>query len=185
MNKTKIYLYSLLMAAASLNIGCMSTVTDHARSAYNSASRALNNNKPTATDALYSQVKQEDRDHVTQLNHELRVTEQQHVLARLEKQRDELQRERSKVNDEMLKYLTREKAHKVELAKLEAIDRNQLGDKITNIELIADTHVDTLKVQQKRLQLESEVSILDVRIDKLQTQIDTEKNKLNTLASNE
>jgi len=185
MNKKKLYIYSLLAVASTFNIGCMSTVTDHARTAYNSAHRALKSNNTSDTDALFAQVKAEDRDRVTQLDHDLKVTEQARVLSRLEKDRDDLQRERSSVNDSMLKYLTKEKTLKLQLAKLEAIDRNQLGDKITNIENIADTHVDTLKVQQKRLQLESEVSILDIRITKINSEIDTQQNKLQLIASNE
>lgn len=185
MNKIKLYVHSILLAAAALNVGCMSTVTNHAKSAYNSTVRAINSNDTSATDALYSQVKQEDRERVARLDHELKVTEQSRVLSRLERDRDDLQRERSRVNDDMLKYYSKEKQYRVQLAKLEAIDRNQLGDKITNIENIADTHVDALKVQQKRLQLESEVTILDVKIDKIKIEIESQQGKLNLLANNE
>ena len=109
------------------------------------------------------------------------MSEQTKHLASLESERDDLQRERSRTNARRTELLTKEKQHRVELAKLEAIDRNRLGDKITNIELIADTHVDALEVQQKRLQLDSEVSILDVKIEQIKQQIKTQQDKIDQL----
>jgi len=82
-----------------------------------------------------------------------------------------------------LKYLAEEKTYRVHLAKLEAIDRNKLGDKITNIESITDVHLDAIKVQQKRLKLDSKVSILDVQIEKLDTDVKSQEEKVEQLLS--
>ena len=165
-----------------LNIGCVSTMESHARSAYNNVKRGLSSKPGSAeTDALYAQVRAEDQQTVQRLRHELEVSEQTKHLAELESERDDLQRERSRTNAKRTELLTKEKQHRVELAKLEAIDRNRLGDKITNIELIADTHVDALEVQQKRLQLDSEVSILDVKIEQIKEQIQTQQDKIDQL----
>lgn len=187
MNRLKIYITSLMLAAATMNIGCVSTVSTHAKSAYNDITRSLQG-KPgmsnPETDALYSQVKQEDQAAVQKLRHDLQITEETSILASLERKRDDLQRERSRINDKRIETLANEKSIRVELAKLEAIDRNQLGDKITNIEKIADTHVDALEIQQKRLQLDSEVGILDVKISKIQQEIDLQQNKIDGLNSN-
>lgn len=176
-----------MLAAATMNIGCVSTVSTHAKSAYNDITRSLQG-KPgmsnPETDALYSQVKQEDQAAVQKLRHDLQITEETSILASLERKRDDLQRERSRINDKRIETLANEKSIRVELAKLEAIDRNQLGDKITNIEKIADTHVDALEIQQKRLQLDSEVGILDVKISKIQQEIDLQQNKIDGLNSN-
>jgi hypothetical protein len=183
MNKSKLYLYSLLAAASMLNIGCVSSVTDGLNSAYYNAERTLNKigGKDKQTDSLYSQVNQQDKQAIDNLNHELEVTKLQQQLASLEKQRDDLQRDRSRVNAKRMDLLTREKTYRVKLAKLEAIDRNQLGDKITNIELIADTHVDALEVQQKRLQLDGDVSILDVKISGVEKDIKQQQGKIDEL----
>lgn len=182
MNRLKIYLTCLLTSACMLNIGCVSTMESHARSAYNNVKRGLASKPGSAeTDALYAQVRAEDQQTVQQLRHELEVSEQTKHLAELESERDDLQRERSRTNAKRTELLTKEKQHRVELAKLEAIDRNRLGDKITNIELIADTHVDALEVQQKRLQLDSEVSILDVKIEQIKEQIKTQQDKIDQL----
>jgi hypothetical protein len=81
--------------------------------------------------------------------------------------------------------LAKEQEHRVELAKLEAIDKNKLGDRIENIERIADIHVDALELQQKRLQLDSEVSILDIKIDELQVNIDKQNDIINNLKNND
>jgi cell division protein FtsL len=56
---------------------------------------------------------------------------------------------------------------------------------VTNIERIADTHVDALEVQQKRLQLDSEVSILDIKIAEKQTAIDKQTEQINNLKSDD
>lgn len=174
MNKTKLYITSLFLAAAILNVGCMSTVSN----TFDSAKRSLSFEKQPESIALYSQVKDEDKVMVTELDHEVAVTKELKTLAALEEQHDKIQRERSETNNDMLELLVKEKQYRVQVAKLEAVDRNQLGDKITNIESIAETHVDALKVQQKRLKLESEVAIMDVKLSKLKEQINVQKEKI-------
>lgn len=174
MNKNKLYITSLFLAAAILNVGCMSTVS----STFDSAKRSLTFEKQPESIALYSQVKDEDKAMVTELDHEVAVTKELKTLAALEEQHDKIQRERSETNNDMLELLVKEKQYRVQVAKLEAVDRNQLGDKITNIESIAETHVDALKVQQKRLKLESEVAIMDVKLGKLKEQINVQKEKI-------
>jgi len=182
MNKTKIYIYSLLIAATSLNIGCVSTMSDGMSDAYNSIKSPFNSkNTPAGTDALYAQVNQQDKERVDQLQHELEVTKQTRVLASLTNKRDNLQQKRSSLNDKRMKIYAQEKNYRVDLAKLEAIDKNKLGDKITNIEAIADVHVDALETQQKRLKLDSEIGVLDVHIEKLQNEIDTQQIKIDNL----
>lgn len=182
MNRLKIYLTCLLTTASMLNIGCVSSVTDHARSAYKSVKREIQGRPGTSEiDALYAQVRPEDRHKVNNLNHTLEVTRETEKLTELENSRDSLQRDRSKVNAKCVDYLARETECRVELAKLEAIDRNRLGDRVTNIERIADMHVDALEAQQKRLQFESEVSILDIKIAELQSEITKQKEHINNL----
>lgn len=180
MNKIKIQLISLIIAAATLNVGCMSSVTSSVGSAYRGAKNKFSS-KDTETDALYAQVNDADKQTVTALRHELEVTEATRELAKLEKSRDDLQQDRSAANTKKMDYLTREQTYRVKLAKLEAIDRNALGDKVTNIESITDTHLDALEIQQKRLKMESEVSILDVKIAKIKEEIDAQKKKIATL----
>ena len=58
---------------------------------------------------------------------------------------------------------------------------HKLGDKITNIEAIADVHVDALETQQKRLKLDSDIKVLDVHIEKLNQEIDSQQQKIDTL----
>lgn len=179
MNKTKLTILALLAAASALNIGCMSSVS----TAYDKARDTLTGNQAPKPVALYAQVPDADKQQIAALNHDLQVTEEEKILAKMERERDDLQQERSDYNADRLDYLAQEKAYRVHLAKLEAVDRNQLGDKITNIESITDTHLDAIKVQQKRLKLDSKVSILDVQIKKIEEQITGQKNKISTLAN--
>lgn len=176
MNRLKIYLTCLLTSACMLNIGCVSTVSDHARSAYKNVKRELAGRPGSAeTDALYAQVRREDQSQINRLNYELEMSKENETLAKLERERDDLQRDRSRVNAKRTELLAEEKELRIELAKLEAIERNRLGDRVKNIENIADIHVDALEVQQKRLQLDSEVSILDIKIDKTQLEINQQQ----------
>jgi hypothetical protein len=169
-----------------LNIGCVSTVSDHAKSAYRNVKRGLSTGPgSTDTDALYAQVRVDDQRTVNNLSHELDVTREAEKLAKLEKQRDDLRRERSRTNANRVEVLMKEQKHRVELAKLEAIDRARLGDRIDNIERMADIHVDALELQQKRLQLDSEVSILDIKIDELQTSINKQQQTIDNLKNND
>ena len=179
MNKSKISLFALLSALAFFNVGCVSSVGD----AYSKAKRSLTSNKAPEATALYAQVPDKDKEEVAALDHDLQVTKERKVLADLENDREDLQQERSEYNADRLKYLAEEKTYRVHLAKLEAIDRNKLGDKITNIESITDVHLDAIKVQQKRLKLDSKVSILDVQIEKLDTDVKSQEEKVEQLLS--
>jgi hypothetical protein len=148
------------------------------QSTLSSAKRSLSLEKQPEAISLYAQVKDEDKEQVNTLDRELSITKEMKELATLEERRDKIQRERSETNNDMLELLLKEKQYRVQLAKLEAIDKNQLGDKVTNIESIMDTHVDALKVQQKRLKLESEVAIMDVQLQELKEKIDVQREKL-------
>lgn len=170
MRKTKIYIYALLAAAMSLNIGCTSSMSN----AYDRAKSMIpTGSSSSSTDALYAQVNTKDRGRVDDLSEDLDATKKIHEISKLEEDRDDLQRERSRTNREMLTQLTKEKSLRVQLAKLEAIDKNKLGTRIDNIEAITDVHVDAIDVQQKRLKLASEVSILDIKINAIEQKIET------------
>ena len=170
MRKTKIYIYALLAAAMSLNIGCTSSMSN----AYDRAKSMIpTGSSSSSTDALYAQVNTKDRGRVDDLSEDLDATKKIHEISKLEEDRDDLQRERSRTNREMLTQLTKEKSLRVQLDKLEAIDKNKLGTRIDNIEAITDVHVDAIDVQQKRLKLASEVSIIDIKIEKIEQKIET------------
>ena len=170
MRKTKIYIYALLAAAMSLNIGCTSSMSN----AYDRAKSMIpTGSSSSSTDALYAQVNTKDRGRVDDLSEDLDATKKIHEISKLEEDRDDLQRERSRTNREMLTQLTKEKSLRVQLAKLEAIDKNKLGTRIDNIEAITDVHIDAIDVQQKRLKLASKVSILDIKIVAIEQKIET------------
>ena len=170
MRKTKIYIYALLAAAMSLNIGCTSSMSN----AYDRAKSMIpTGSSSSSTDALYAQVNTKDRGRVDDLSEDLDATKKIHEISKLEEDRDDLQRERSRTNREMLTQLTKEKSLRVQLAKLEAIDKNKLGTRIDNIEAITDVHIDAIDVQQKRLKLASKVSILDIKIAAIEQKIET------------
>lgn len=183
MNKIKLYVSSILLAASMLNIGCMSSVGSTMSSTYGNVRGAFASNKKLSSDseALYAQVSDTDKQQVAELQHELDVTQETRVLAGMTNKRDSLIQKRSSLDDKRMRVMSDEKLYRLKLAKLEAIDRNRLGDKITNIEAIADVHVDALETQQKRLKLDSEIQILDVHIKKLNKEIDTQQQKINTL----
>ena len=184
MNKNKLYVISILTAASMLNIGCMSTVSNSVGNAYGSVRNTFSSNKRMSpeTEALYAQVRPEDRSRIDEIQHEIKVNEQSRIVSRLVKDRDELKQKRSSLDDKRMRVLADEKAYQLKLAKLEAIDRNQLGDKITNIEAITDVHVDALETQQKRLKLDSEIGVLDVKIQKLEHEISEQQTKLNQIS---
>lgn len=177
MNKTKLSLLALLAAAAMLNIGCVSSV----RSAYNKTKTKLTSKEDSSTTALYAQVPDKDKENVAELKHELEVTKERKVLADLEEDRDNLMQDRSEYNVERLQYLSQEKVYRVQLAKLEAIDRNKLGDKVTNLESITDVHINALKVQQKRLKMDSKVAIIDLDIEKVNKEVEAQELKIKQL----
>ena len=158
----------------------MSTVS----STYSDVKRSLTAKQP-AHDPLYGQVPEEDRTRVKALEQEYAVIKQTHLISKLEEQMSDLKQERSENEEKRLNLLQQEHQLRIKLARLEAIDKNQLGDKIDNLESITDVHVDAIKIQQKRLKYQGTVSILDVKIDKLELAINDEKNKLSEMNTNE
>lgn len=183
MNKIKLHVTSILLAASMLNVGCMSSVGSSVSDAYGSVRSQFTSNKKMSaeTEALYAQVDQADKDEIEALQHELEVTKETRVLASLISKRDNLKQKRSSLDDKRMKVVADEKLYRLKLAKLEAIDRNKLGDKITNIEAITDVHVDALETQQKRLKLDSDIGVLDVHISKLNQEISAQQAKINQL----
>lgn len=175
--KHKIYIVSILAAACLLNIGCVSSVS----TAYNNVKSSLESSDSKTT-ALYNQVPMDDREQVEALRFELKVTEQAHVISQLKSDRDDLQHDRSVANRKRLELLRQEQQHRVHLARMEAVDRNGLGDKIDNINSITDIQVDAIKVQQKRLSYERDVSVLEVKITELDIAISEQEDKLSHIA---
>lgn len=171
--KYKIYIVSILATACSLNIGCVSSVS----TAYNNVKNSLESTDSKSV-ALYNQVPTEDRVQVDSLSHELKITEQAHVISQLKSDRDDLRHDRSVADRNRLNLLRQEQQYRVQLARMEAVDRNGLGDRIDNINSITDIHVDAIKVQQKRLSYERDVSVLEVKIAKLDIAISKQEDKL-------
>lgn len=176
--KQKLFITSILLAANILNIGCVSSVS----STYNNVKRSLNTSKENV-DPLYGQVPEEDRGRVKQLENELAVTKQVHLISKLEERKSDLLSDRSENEEKRLYYLQQEQKMRIRLARIEAIDRNQLGDKIDNLESITDIHVDAIQIQQKRLKYEGAVAVLDVKIEQLELDISKEQNKLKQMTS--
>lgn len=145
--------------------------------AYNDVKRSLTT-KQTTTEPLYVQVPEGDKSRVKELEHEFDVIKQTHLISKLEEQISNLKQERSENEEKRLNLLRQEQQLRIQLAQLEAIDRNQLGDRIDNIESITGVHVEAIKIQQKRLKYQGTVSILDVKIDELELAITDEKTKL-------
>ena len=76
MNKIKLHVASILIAASALNVGCMSSVSTSVSDAYGSVRSSLSSNKKMSaeTEALYAQVDQSDKDEIEALQHELEGT---------------------------------------------------------------------------------------------------------------
>ena len=175
--KHKIYIVSILAAACSLNVGCVSSVS----TAYNNVKNSLESTD-SKSETLYSQVPADDREKVDSLRYELKITEQAHVISQLKSDRDDLQYDRSVADRKRLDLLRQEQQYRVQLARMEAVDRNGLGDRIDNINSITDIHVDAIKVQQKRLSYERDVSVLEVKIAKMDVAISEQEDKLTHIA---
>ena len=84
MRKTKIYIYALLAAAMSLNIGCTSSMSN----AYDRAKSMIpTGSSSSSTDALYAQVNTKDRGRVDDLSEDLDATKKIHEISKLEEDR--------------------------------------------------------------------------------------------------
>jgi hypothetical protein len=174
--KHKIFIASILAAANFLNIGCVSSVS----STYDNVKRSLTP-KSNDVNPLYGQVPEQDKERVNQLQQQLDITKQTHLISKMREKLSDLNKDRSDNDVKRLNQLQKEQELRIKLAQLEAIDRNQLGDKIDNLESITDVHVDAIEVQKKRLKYEGAVSVIDVKIKQLEVAIDKEVNKLNEM----
>lgn len=159
---------SLIVITLMLSIGCVSSRPGGAK-----------------LDSLYSQVKAEDQVAVQQLKQDLLIAEHNEELAKLERKRDDMQRERSRLNAKRTELQSIEQQYRIAIAKLKAIDKNKLGDHIDNIESTTDAQVELLEILQKQLKYASEVDVLDVRIKKVEQSIVEHHNKMSGKMSEE
>ena len=132
---------------------------------------------------LFAQVPESEREDVQKAAFALKVSEEKLKLAELKIELADLQKNQAEYEEELADKFNKEAQLALDLAKLEAIDRSDLGDKEDNIKKKAGLRSKQLGVEADRVQIEAKVATSKRQIDQLIEQIEKQKETIESIES--
>ena len=129
-------------------------------------------------DKVYSQVPAEDRQEVRKAEFDLKVAKEKVRLANLKMDLAPVQKNYAGYEEDLADKYHEEAVVSVELAKLEAIDRAGLGQKVNNIETIADLQAEKLTLEADMVQIKAKMVTTERRIKDLTKKIEKQAEKI-------
>jgi hypothetical protein len=136
---------------------------------------------PSSSDELFAQIPAEDRSEVEKATFDLRVAEEKVKLAEMKSELASLQKKQAEYAEDVASKYLDEAELGVNLAKIEAIDREGLGEKEKNINEIADIKARKLKIEAARIKLAAKRDTTEQKIKDLIKQIDEQETKITNL----
>jgi chromosome segregation ATPase len=130
---------------------------------------------------LFAQVPEDEREGVEKAAFALKVSEEKLKLAELKIELADLQKKHAGYEEDLTDKLHKEAQLALDLAKLEAIDRSELGEKEDNIKKKADLRSKKLGVEAERVKIEAKVATSERHIDQLTEQIEEQKKTIEAL----
>jgi len=132
---------------------------------------------------LFAQVPEEARGDVEKAAFALKVSEEKMNLAELKMELADFIKKHAGYEKDLADKLHKEAQLALDLAKLEAIDRSDLGEKEDNIQKKADLRSKKLGVEAERVKIEAKVATSERQINKLTAQIEERKTTIEALGS--
>ncbi len=127
---------------------------------------------------LLAQVPEEKREDVEKAAIALKVSEEKLKLAGLKIQLADFQKKHAGYEEELADELHEEALLALDIAKLEAIDRSDLGEKEDIINKRADLKSKKLEAEAERVKIEAKVATSKRHIDQLTKQIQNQKDTI-------
>ena len=132
---------------------------------------------------LFAQVPEHERDDVAKAALALRVSEEKVKLAEMKTELANLQNKYVRYGENLAKKLQKEAALGLDIAKLEAIDRSDLGDKDDNTKKIADLKSKKLGIEAQRVKIEAQLATAKRQISDLTKQIEEQAEQIDVVAT--
>ncbi len=165
--KRLIYISLVFLLALSLLTGCETT-----RKLTSSISWT------SATDELLTQVPSEEQKEVHEAAFNLQVAEEKIKLAEMKAELASLQKKYADYQEDLANKHQDAAEVKLDLAKLETVDKANLGEKEYNINKIADLKSKMLKIEADSIKLEAKRDTTEQKINGLAQQIEEQETKI-------
>jgi len=165
--KSLCYISLVFLLAFSLLTGCETT-----RKLTSSISGTSN------TDELLAQVSSEEQKEVHEAAFNLQVAEEKLKLAEMKAELASLQKKYADYQEDVVDKYHDAAEVKLDLAKLEAVDKANLGEKEDNINKIADLKAKILKIEGDSIRLEAKRDTTEQKINGLVKQIEEQETKI-------
>jgi chromosome segregation ATPase len=165
--KSLSYISLVFLLAFSLLTGCETT-----RKLTSSISGTSN------TDELLAQVSSEEQKEVHEAAFNLQVAEEKLKLAEMKAELASLQKKYADYQEDVVDKYHDAAEVKLDLAKLEAVDKANLGEKEDNINKIADLKAKILKIEGDSIRLEAKRDTTEQKINGLVKQIEEQETKI-------
>jgi chromosome segregation ATPase len=165
--KRLIYISLVFLLALSLLTGCETT-----RKLTSSISGTSD------TDELLTQVPSEEQKEVHEAAFNLQVAEEKIKLAEMKAELASLQKKYADYQEDLANKHQDAAEVKLDLAKLETVDKANLGEKEYNINKIADLKSKILKIEADSIKLEAKRDTTEQKINGLAQQIEEQETKI-------
>ena len=133
------------------------------------------------TDELLAQVPSEEQKEVHEAAFNLQVAEEKLKLAEMKAELASLQKKYADYQEEMAKKYQDAAAVKLDLAKVETVDKANLGEKENNINKIADLKSKILRIEADNIKIEAKRDTTEQKITGLTKQIEEQETKITNL----
>jgi chromosome segregation ATPase len=130
---------------------------------------------------LFAQVPEHEKHNVDKAALALMVSEGKVKLAEMKTELANLQKKYARYEENLAKKLQKEAALSLDIAKLEAIDRSDLGEKDDNAKKIADLRSKKLGIEAQRVKIEAQLATANRQISGLTKQIEEQAKEIEEL----
>jgi chromosome segregation ATPase len=135
----------------------------------------------SSTDELLAQVPTEKQKEVHEAAFNLQMAEEKLDLAGMKAELASLQKKYADYQEEVANKYHETAEVKLDLAKLEAVDKANLGEKEDNINNIADLKAKILKIEADNIKIEAKRDTTEQKIKGLTKQIEEQETKIANL----
>ena len=135
----------------------------------------------STTDELLAQVPTGEQKEVHEAAFNLQIAEEKLELAGMKAELASLQKKYTDYQEEMANKYHETAEVKLDLAKLEAVDKANLGEKEDNINKIADLKAKILKIEADNIKIEAKRDTTEQKIKGLTKQIEEQETKIANL----
>jgi len=146
---------------------------------------SLSSSSSSVDENLFAQVPVEARAGVEKAEIELQIADEKSQLAEMKKQLTSLQETYAKHDKDAADELRKEAEVGVDLAKWEAIDKANLGEKDKSTDAIADLKAKQLKIEADRVKIEAKRDNVQRQINDLSKQIEGQHTRIINLEAEE